>query len=430
MIGEKRLPTSRRWLNVICILFILPLSGSSRRPEIGGWGNPTAGPAGWWIAVRANSDATRAVFLDPYTTSGTGQYADFYYDRRVMAADFSGGGWIPAVVVGSNAMARKTQLIPVVTHPVISSDGNTIAYLGCTGGCQPFGTGDRYDIYVSSRGSGVWSQPVVLTTGADPLYEIISLSADGNVLAYGTNLFIDGISRIYIVIRTGNTWGTPTVISSSTVNGRSPELSQDGKQVIWISDPPPASGIYDNILMYASQSGSGWSTPQMIYTGVDANHDTYQYRFTADGNSIFYWNVSLNGNLCEGQDLYILRRSGSNWTAPQKLTATPVVPLACNAEAPAGMDYNGTRAVYPRTVLNGSTVSGSFLEMVEYQNGIWGAPVAITAPSFPYYNYPNLSFDGEHLVSNGPNPAGGPVLIHMDSDPRMNHILFLPLIAR
>ena len=45
--------------------------------------------------------------------------------------------------------------------------------------------------------------------------------------------------------------------------------------------------------------------------------------------------------------------------------------------------------------------------MAEYNQGAWGAPLAITSATFPYYAYPALSDNGKRLISLGPNASTG-----------------------
>lgn len=399
-----------RWLLLLCVLALIPLggvsaqTGSPRSPGgSGSWSAPFSIYSNWVVFPSANASATQVVFLNPYST--TPNVTDDYYDRQVLYTEYTGGAWSSPVEVGSNAMYRPTGWFPVATHPVINADGNTIAYLGCTGICNPVTQGDVYDIYVSRRGPGGWSQPAVVATGAGVISTQIGLSADGNTLTYSTNYLNFPFykwNQVYIVQRTGETWGSPTVVSTNDVNGWSPALSRDGKQVIWISNPPSDSILPNNVLIYASQlSGGGWSSPQILETGLEMSTNIAQYRFSPDGNSIFFWKVTLTGNVCTGTDLYVLRRAGAGWSSPQEVTPGALHPYdSCGLELIAGINSDGTRVVYPDPLVHEDVVDDVSLMMVESKAGAWGAPAAVTVHKrSSIYLSPLLSDDGKRLVA-------------------------------
>lgn len=420
-----------------CILLVIPLATVHAQPNINGWSVPKTIAVNWYTAPGINADATRVVFLDPYTTSGSGGYTDYYYDRRVLISEYSNAAWSVPVLIGNNAMNRGTGMMPVTTHPVISTDGLTVAYLGCTGNCKPIGEGDSYDIYVSRRGLSGWSPPVALPIDLAAIDERISLSADGNTIAFSSdymNLPFYAYNRVYISEFVGGVWSTPYPISSNALNGWAPDLSQDGLQAVWLSNP---SGLIGNLtLMYAHRAPGGpWSAPQQLNTGLAETSEQGVYRFSPDGNSLFYWEILVDTSsspaVYSGQDLFMLRHIGDGWSQRSKVTATPFTPMKGDGEAPPAINSDGTRVIYPRTVVQNNTVTGTFLEMTEFRSGKWSTPVAITSPYFPYYAYPNLSSNGAKLISLGPDlNTGSGALIWMSSTPAMNKQLFIPRVFR
>lgn len=424
-------------ITLVCILLVTPLSTVSAQSGMNGWSAPESIAVNWYTAPSINADATRVVFLDPYTTSGSGSYADYYYDRRVLISEYTNGAWSAPVLIGSNAMSRGTGMMPVTTHPVISADGLTVAYLGCTGNCKPISEGDSYDIYVSRRGSSGWSTPAVLPIDIEAIDERISLSADGNTIAFSSdymNFPFYAYNQVYVSEFVGSAWGAPYPISSDALNGWAPDLSQDGLQAVWLSNP---SGQTGNLtLMYAHRiPGEPWSAPQQLDTGLAETSEQGLYRFSPDGNSLFYWEIlidtSSNPPVYSGQDLFILRRIEDGWSQRSKVTATPFVPMEGDGEAPPAISGDGSRVIYPRTVIQGDTITGTFLEMTEFKQGKWSAPVAITSAYFPYYAYPNLSSDGTKLISLGPDfSTGSGALVWMSSTPAMSHWIYLPSVIR
>jgi hypothetical protein len=421
---------------LVCIFLVAPLSAVKAQPNINGWSTPRSIAVNWYTNPAINADATRVVFLDPFTTSGSGSYADYYYDRQVFISEYLNATWSAPVLIANNAMNRGTGMMPVTTRPIISANGLTLAYLGCTGNCKPISEGDSYDIYVSRRGPSGWSTPIALPIDFAAIDERISLSADGNIIAFSSdymNLPFYAYNQVYISEFVGGAWGAPYPISSNALNGWAPDLSQDGLQAVWLSNP---SGLTGNLtLMYAHRAPGGpWSAPQQLNTGLAETSQQGVYRFSPDGNSLFYWEILVDTSsspaVYSGQDLFMLRHSEDGWSQRSKVTATPFTPMKGDGEAPPAISSDGTRVIYPRTVVQNEMVTGTFLEMTEFKLGKWSKPVAITSSSFPYYAYPNLSVDGAKLISLGPDlSTGSGALVWMSSTPVMNKLLFIPRVS-
>ena len=391
-----------RWVLLLCVLALIPLSGASAMAASGSWSAPLGIYNGMEVVFpSANAGATQIVFLNPNGT--TPGYTDWYYDRQVFFMEDTGGAWSTPVVIGSNGMDRPTGWLPIVTHPVISGDGSTIAYLGCTGVCKPVTQGDRYDIYVSRRGASGWSSAAAVATVAETLSSQIGISADGKTLVCVTFIpFGDLRYRVYVVQRTGEPWGSPTAISSDTVNAFLPVLSRDGKQVIWRSNQ---TGGGSDVLNYASQlPGGGWSAPQALITNLILGLSVADYSsFSSDGNSIFYWNVDTVGSDLTHVYLYVLRRVGSAWGFPQQVT--PGVLPYTNEGFTAAVNSDGTRVVYPDPLLHADVFDDVSLQMVENKSETWGAPAAVSAhKEGAMYRFPMMSDDGKRLLALGPSP--------------------------
>jgi hypothetical protein len=389
----------------IGILLFIPLYSVNALPGMGGWGSIHVLASGWWYSLDTNADATRVVFLDPFTTSGTGDGAEFFYDRRVMLSEYANGAWSEPVVIANNAIYRPNGWMPVTTLPMISADGSTIAYLGCTGGCKPFSASDRFDIFISTRGLGGWSQPVVVPTITDELSERLSLSTDGSSLAFGSSLSDLGGSRVnqvYVVERHAGIWGAPVALPSDGIYGGSyPILARDGRQVIWYNNLP---GGVSGIVSSDKLAGGEWSPPQTIVSEDITTRITH-FRYTADGSAIFYWKITISASMCTSQELMVIRRSAAGWNTPQKVNGSAMIPKRCDGEAPAALNADGTRVIYPHSIVVGDVLTSDFLEVVEFKNGTWTSPTAITSPT-NYYSFPRLSDNGQRLVSLGTDTTG------------------------
>ena len=412
-----------RWVLWLCVLALIPLGGVSAQTASGSWNAPSGIYNTWVVYPSTNVGATQVVFLNPYST--TPGATDWFYDHQVLYTEYAGGAWSTPVVVGSNAMYRTNGLMPIATHPVISADGNTIAYLGCTGNCKPATQGDVYDIYVARRGPGGWSQPAVVTTATGAMGSQFGLSADGKTLVYATfNPFGDLKDRVYVVQRTGETWGSPTAVSPDDVNAFFPILSRDGKQLFWRSNP---AGGGSDVLKYASQlPGGGWSAPQTLVANPLGSGVADYYSFSPDGNSIFYWNVNTGGGDPNDVYLYVLRRVGSAWSSPQQVT--PGVFAYTNEGLTAGLNFDGTRVVYPDPLAHNDIIDDVSLEMVEYKAGAWSAPTAVTIHKpGSLYQSPLLSDDGKRLVAQGPSAdyEGSGVVLFLYSDKYFSYFPFM-----
>lgn len=418
----------------VAVMLSLPTAAGADL-KTAGWSDLSIIAPGWWYAPGIDSLGARVVFLDPYTTSGTGIDADFYYDRRVYVAEFSGSAWSQPILIGSNAIYRPTGWFPITTLPMISADGNTLAYLGCSGGCKPFDTDDRLDIFVSRRSAAGWSAPVPLNISLDAIDSHIGLSGNGSTLVFSTdyNPFSSLINQIYSMDYVSGTWNAPVAISSSTVNGWSPEISSDGLSVLWISNPPSGG---QNIFMTASRApGGSWSIPEPHDTAISLEDSIGYYRLSPDGKNIFYWKITLTPgeggtSVCTAQDLYVIQHQNGSWGAPGKVNTTAFSPKDCDGDAPPAVDYSGQRVVYPRTVIQGDFLAATYFEMVELRSGKWGTPVAISAEYSPYVTNPNLSADGSRLISLGPDQStGGGALVLFTSTIFLPYQTFIPLVA-
>jgi hypothetical protein len=80
--------------------------------------------------------------------------------RHIVFSEAKNGVWQTPTVVAQNGAysAASFQVLPQRTHPVISGDGKTIAYVGYTGA--------TYGLYVLHRATdGTWSAPALVNTG-------------------------------------------------------------------------------------------------------------------------------------------------------------------------------------------------------------------------------------------------------------------------
>lgn len=345
------------------------------------WSEAISVSSGWETYPSINSDGTRVVALDnDPNVSATG--------KRIVYFERTAAGWTGPQALANNGVMQATGFLPQQTHPVISRDGRTVAYLGVTGQSYP---NPYYGVYLIDR-PAAWGTAYLLPTGLDPHY-YLALSGDGNAVVYGSYLFWDPVWPMYVSERTSGGWGAPHQISDQN-GGAIPTMSADGTAVVYLGT--------NSRLMFVEKIGDSWAAPVLLMDNNPDQTDLEYPTLSADGRSLFYWKVELESAggyyIRKAQDLYVMRRQGTGWTAPMKVTATPVIPNT-SIDAPAATDAHGTRVIYSRPRVEGDLIVGVVLEMTEFVNGAWTAPTPVT--DFLYYaydKYPRLSEDGKRLI--------------------------------
>jgi hypothetical protein len=370
-------------LPVVLILICAGATPAGSAPA--GWGTSTLiyNGAATWPSI--NGDGTALAFLDPYAGPDENH-------RAVMALTRTGAPWGSAQIVGSNGVLQTGQVIvlPEYTHPVISQDGLTMAYLGYTGLAYPDA---GFGIYLAARSGGAWSAPALLNTGLPNTHYTVGLDGQGQRVAYCDYPFL-GTRQVYVSGRNGGSWSSPLRVSDENLGGGEPSISADGRAIAFVRNAR---------LALVEQTAQGWGAPQTLTANVTMS-DTVEYpQISRDGNSIFYWLVHLEPSggyqVRVSQDLYMLRRVGPVWSqTPIKVTATPVIPSGA-VDGPAAADASGTRVVYARAIQDHDVFVGARLEATEWSNGAWSAPVLLTEYHYGAWDrFPTLSGDGRTLV--------------------------------
>lgn len=347
------------------------------------WSEAAVISSGWETWPSINSDGTRVVALDADPNVIDGQ-------KQIVLFERTAAGWGGPQVVASNGAAQDIGWLPQYTHPVLSGDGRTVAYLGATGQSAP---DPQYAIYVIDQIDGTWGAPVAIPTGLLNPHYFLALRGDGDAVVYNSYLFWDPVWPMYVSERSIGAWGEQRQLSDEW-GGADPTMSADGTAVAYLAT--------NSRLMFVEKVGDTWTAPALLVDN-DPDQSNLEYpAISADGRSIFYWRVQLEPAggyyIRMAKDLYVLRRQGTGWTAPMKVTATAVIPNM-SIDAPAATDAHGMRVIYSRPRAEGDVIVGATLEMTEFINGAWTAPTAVT--DFMYYatdKYPRLSEDGKRLV--------------------------------
>jgi hypothetical protein len=381
-------------LFILVCLFLAPAAARAQDGPVGApptstdWSAPAVIYDEAWpdpLRFSLNDDATRLVALIP--DSGNDDTS-----RHIVVSEFITGTWQPPIVIAQNGAYSDAamQWLPQQTHPVISGDGTTIAYVGYTG--------TTFGVYIANRlPEGGWSDPALLNTGLANTHYRISLSRDGNTLAFSDYPFL-GIQQLYLMVRQAGVWGAPQQIGA----GGNPSLSADGRKLAFVSNARVA---------FVEQILGAWSAPQIL-TGNDPDRLFVENpQMSGDGRAIYYWLVDLvpagNTLIRTAQNLFVLRREGVAWSAPQQVNAAPLLPSGVT-DSPAAANHFATRLIYTRPVTttdpgDGHTyVSGSHLEASEWVSATWQTTRLVESNGFGNYNkWPRLTPDGKTLIFDG-----------------------------
>jgi hypothetical protein len=344
-------------------------------------------PETWPDPLRFSIDNSAAHLVALIPDSGNNATS-----RQIVVSARAGEAWQAPVVIATNG-AYSTDLyqyLPQQSHPVISGDGSTIAYVGYTG--------STHAAFVVNRVAGeTWSAPAMVPAGLPNTHYWISLSQDGNTLALCDYPFF-GTQQVYVISRQNGVWNSPAGVSA----GGYPSLSADGRKLAFVRNGQVA---------FSERQDGAWTSPVTL-TNNDANAFIVEYpQMSADGRAIFYWLVKLvpdgNALIRAAQDLYLIRRTGRQWGESQKITPAPLLPASVT-DGPAAADRYATRLIYTHAVtatdpINGQTyVYASQLEVSEGITDTWKTTHLVEANGFGNTNkWPRLTPDGRTLVFDG-----------------------------
>jgi hypothetical protein len=351
-----------------------------------GWGAPGQISGAGWPELRyfsLSDDAARLVGVDPWNSSDD-------HSHNVLASEFVGGAWQPPAVIAQNGVYATGSFIwmPQWTHPVISGDGNTIVYLGWTGTTN--------GVYVVDRlPGGGWSAPALVNTGLGNTHYWISLSQDGKTLALASYSFM-GVDHVYVTTRAGGVWSALVRVSAASgplEGGGNPSLSADGRKLVYIQN---ARATFTELI------DGQWTAPIHLTTNNHWEGYMVEYpQISGDGRAVIYWLVHNVGGTLTSQDLYVLRRAGGVWAAPEKVNSSANVPITDVSRAPAAANREATRLIYARAIATGDTVHSSDLQISEWREGAWHEAQLVATDGWTYNRWPRLTPDGVTLTFQG-----------------------------
>lgn len=303
----------------------------------------------------------------------------------------------------------------------LSDDGNTLA-VGCSGYID--GHDQVGSVIIFQRNNEIWNQQGDRLIGTGVLSQFpqqgasVSLSSDGNTLAFGGPFDNYGIGATWIFTRNGTTWTQQTKLIGTGNTG----TSQQGISVALNSDGNTLAvgGPYDNggtgATWIFTRSGTTWTqqgnkligngfTGSFIYQGFSVSLD-------AEGNTLAVGGFGDAGNGIGGTGAtWIFTRINSVWEQQgSKLIGSGFTGTYVNQGFSVSLDaFGDTLAVGGPEDNNGTGATWIFVQ----NNGIWnqqgnklvGYGNTGSSPNQAYSV--SLSSDGNTLAVGGPNDNSG-----------------------
>lgn len=381
---------------LICIAIMTFMCGGIA--DAASWGasvNILGSDAGYPSRPDISSDGTKVVYLnDPAASTEK--------TKEIRFVEYVQGKWSSPVTLASNGvlpdMSSGIASYPEYTHPVLSGNGNVIAYLG-------HNQDNIHEVYVIDRTNGVWGAPSLLNAGKGNLHYWLAISYDGNTIVFATYPYVwSEEARLYVSTRTDGAWAAPVQVSDQSGAPISVSIAPEATKIAWIQNYR---------LVFAEKVDGAWTTPNWLTAaeggdvdGVYTYYEAWNPKITADGPAIFFWKTKIAGSTLDGKDLYVIKRTGTEWGGPVKITPEPIVTDLTYLASPVATDSTGTRVIYGKGIVSGDVMNSARLMITEYQNGSWTTPVTLTSPSQYYDVRPKLTSDGNTVIYEGPDKYG------------------------
>ena len=252
-------------------------------------------------------------------------------DENIFFSEFKEGEWTKPMSISANINTDRNE-----GTAAISADGRTLVFTGCN---KPGGVGSC-DLYVSYRGAEDWSRPQLLSEAVNSLYweSQPSLSQDGRQL-YFVSKRPDGLGGqdIWWSKRIAGEW-QPAINLGPVINTSfddcSPYIHPNGQDLFFASRGRPGFGGYD---LYRSlrKDEAEWTEPENLGYPINNHRNQVGYTIDRQGWAYFSDNAStretklyrfkMPADLLPDAPLYTLSGEVLDATNNQPLSAEVIV---------------------------------------------------------------------------------------------------------
>ena len=185
------------------------------------------------------------------------------------------------------------------------------------------GEGIREDFMQSVKEKDGYSKAALIKgdINIEPSKGAINISADGEWLIFAGNFPGKGFGNfdLYISYNTPKGWSEPFNLGSNINTDAwesSPSLSPDKNALYFSSDRPGGYGGRDLWVSYRLSNGK-WSEAENMGPEINTAGDELAPFIHADNQTLYYTSNGLPGY--GGTDLYVIRKKGNKWSAPENL---------------------------------------------------------------------------------------------------------------
>jgi hypothetical protein len=264
------------------------------------WGTPVEIDAGSENAL----DVDVAIDADGNAVAAFWQRDNTY--ERIYASDFDGSSWGTATDISAGDFSG-TEVASVAMTPT----GEAFVFFGQR-------NTDPGRAYVSRYNGTTWEAAEIVDGGAPNGATPVDIAYNANGTAAAIfRKSVSGITRIFVNIYNGGSWGTPTAIDPDDgVQGTDPRIALDNDGNIFAAYLREFDSEAGEVGAYAAvYSGGTWSASEEISSPLDATYgEVRSVRISADGNG----GAVAAFDQMEGsaERVYVSTYENGAWTAP------------------------------------------------------------------------------------------------------------------
>jgi len=285
----------------------------------------------------------------------------------------------------SNGSWSETQVLtggPVYFGGSLHTDGSVLA-VGATSAVTPG------EVRLFERSGGSWTLQAVITPppGGEGRFGD-AVAVDGNLLAVTSAV----TSQVFVYRRAsgGSSWN---LVSTNPINGNPSTTVCIQGGTLLVGEPPP--GIGPGRVEPFAWNGTGWTALPIL---IEAAGNGFARELALDGDR-FVTSLFVVG------EVLVYERNAGQWTLSATLVAPPGWSAFGDAVALEG----------DRLAVGGKSASGGVVQLLEHENGVWGAVETLEAGLTGSALWLNMAMDQGTVAAALPanaavwDPAEAPV---------------------